>query len=204
MLRVDQVVGARRADLAHLGRARRGRERDGLGAAVDLEHDAVGVGEQRAAERGERLRRGGRPRVASPSSATLRPPSPKRPSPAASIASRGARDELDRARGSSPRRVSPQVTSPCFSSSTARAAGLLLEQLGDAARHVEAGALVVEPDGLVAERLLGELAAASGDEVSAMIASGCVWSTCAAGTNACSSVSIDGRGWSGPSAQRSR
>ena len=30
-----------------------------------------------------------------------------------------------------------------------------------------------------------------------MIASGCVWSTCAAGTNACSSVSIDGRGWSG-------
>ena len=30
-----------------------------------------------------------------------------------------------------------------------------------------------------------------------MTASGCVWSTCAAGTNACSSVSIDGRGWSG-------
>ena len=30
-----------------------------------------------------------------------------------------------------------------------------------------------------------------------MTASGCVWSTCGAGTNACSSVSIDGRGWSG-------
>ena len=30
-----------------------------------------------------------------------------------------------------------------------------------------------------------------------MIASGCVWSTWSAATNACSSVSIDGRGWSG-------
>ena len=51
-----------------------------------------------------------------------------------------------------------------------------------------------------------------------MTASGCVWSTCGAGTKACSSVSIEGRGWSGrgrcgaggrpsrrrPSASRSR
>ena len=36
-----------------------------------------------------------------------------------------------------------------------------------------------------------------------MIASGCVWSTHGAGTNACRSVSIDGRGWSGESPQRS-
>ncbi len=37
-----------------------------------------------------------------------------------------------------------------------------------------------------------------------MIASGWVWSTCGAGTKACSSVSIDGRGWSGDSPQRRR
>ena len=78
-----------------------------------------------------------------------------------------------------------------------------LEQLRDAPRHGEAGPLVGQPDGLVAERLGGELPA-RGDEVSAMTASGCVWSTCGARTNACRSVSIDGRGVSGSSAQRSR
>ena len=55
VLRVDQVVGARRPDLAHLGRARRRREHDGLGAPVDLEDDPVRVLEQRAAERGQRV-----------------------------------------------------------------------------------------------------------------------------------------------------
>ena len=81
--------------------------------------------------------------------------------------------------------------------------GVRLEQLGDPPRHVEAGPLVVEPDRLVAELLLGRAARPSGADVSAMTASGCVWSTCGAGTKACSSVSIDGRGWSGPTAQRS-
>ena len=38
--------------------------------------------------------------------------------------------------------------------------GLLPEQVGDAPGHVEAGPLVVEPDRLVAERLLGQAAPA--------------------------------------------
>ena len=122
MLRVDQVVGAGRADLAHLGRARRGGERDRLRAAVDLEHDAVGVGEQRAAERGQRRgeeRVGLRRRRAR---CTFRPPRPKPTLPASSSASGRAGDELER-RAVASSLVSPQVTRPCFSSRTARAAG---------------------------------------------------------------------------------
>ena len=41
VLGVDQVVGARRPDLAHFRRSRRRSKRQGLGAAVDLEDDAV-------------------------------------------------------------------------------------------------------------------------------------------------------------------
>ena len=37
-----------------------------------------------------------------------------------------------------------------------------------------------------------------------LMPSGCVWWTCAAGTNACSSVSIDGRGIAGSNWQRTR
>ena len=59
VLRVDQVIRAGRADLAHLGRAVGRRERDRLGALVDLEHEPLGVGQERAAERGERLRQEG-------------------------------------------------------------------------------------------------------------------------------------------------
>ena len=59
VLRVDQVVGARGADLAHLGRANRGRECDGMRAAVDLEHDAVRVREECTAERGKGSREEG-------------------------------------------------------------------------------------------------------------------------------------------------
>src|SRR5439155_15715816 len=53
VLGVDQMVGAGRADLAYLGCPRRGGERDRLRASVDLEHDAVRVGEEGAAERGK-------------------------------------------------------------------------------------------------------------------------------------------------------
>src|SRR5439155_24409372 len=61
VLRVDQVIWARGADLAHLRRASRRGERDRLGAAVDLEHDSGGAVEQGAAERGEgRLEEGSR------------------------------------------------------------------------------------------------------------------------------------------------
>ena len=59
VLRVDQVVGTRRADLADLGGSCRRGERDRGGAPVDLEHHAVRIGEERAAERGKRLRQEG-------------------------------------------------------------------------------------------------------------------------------------------------
>src|SRR4029450_9735977 len=55
----DQVVGARRADLAYLGRSCRRGECDCCGAPVDLEHDAFRIGEERAAERRKRLRQEG-------------------------------------------------------------------------------------------------------------------------------------------------
>ena len=52
VLRVDQVVGARCPDLAHLGCAAGRCERDCFRAPVELEHDALGVCEQRTAENG--------------------------------------------------------------------------------------------------------------------------------------------------------
>ena len=55
VLGVDQVIRARGSDLADLGRARRGGERDGLRTAVDLEDDSVRVLEKRAAKRGQGL-----------------------------------------------------------------------------------------------------------------------------------------------------
>ena len=106
VLRVDQVVGARRADLAHLGRAQRGGERDRLGAAVDLEHEAGGIVEKGAAERGEGPASRD-PASSSPSSAAFVPPSPKRPAAAPSIAARrGSR--IRSCLGSSPRSSRPR------------------------------------------------------------------------------------------------
>ena len=78
VLGVDQVVGAGRSDLAHLGPTDRARERDRLGAAIDLEDHAVLIGEEGAAERGsEELRMAFA--SSSPSSAAFAPPRPKPP-----------------------------------------------------------------------------------------------------------------------------
>ena len=49
-----------------------------------------------------------------------------------------------------------------------------------------------------------EREAEAGVDAMALMASGCVWSTCGAGTNACSSVSIEQRGIDGSSWQRAR
>ena len=174
VLGADQVVRAGRADLAHLGRPHRRGERDRLGASVDLEDDAVCVGEQGAAERGK----GSRRRAAAVSFPQLRDLSAAEAEAALGGSFDGlggTGDELER-RVVALLAVAPQVTSPCRSSSTARAPGVLLEQLGDPPGHVEPRPLVVEPDRLVAERLLGERRP-SGVDVSAMTASGWVWST---------------------------
>ena len=80
---------------------------------------------------------------------------------------------------------------------------VLVEQLRDPARHVEARPLVVEPDRLVAELLLGEPAPVRRrGERDHRVRMGVV--DLRRRTNACSSVSIDGRGWSGRTALRTR
>ena len=94
VLRVDQMVRAGCADLAHLGRARRGRERDRLRAPVDFQHEAIGVREQSAAQRRQR-RREERARVLIPE---LRDPRASQPDPVPPTVDRprGSGDELER------------------------------------------------------------------------------------------------------------
>ena len=154
MLGVDQVVGTRRADLADLGRAHGRGERDRLGAPVDLEHEPVGVGEERAAERGKGLRE---EEIDTPFVA-LRDLPAAQAEPALRRRldrARGARDELDRGLVALVTARAPGDEAVLLEQDGARGR-LLLEELGDPARHVEARPLVVEPDGLVAERLVGE------------------------------------------------
>ena len=94
VLRVDQVVGAGRADLADLGRALRRRERDRLGAAVDLEDHAVARRGRRAARAAPR--RAAHSARSSETASTFGPPSPKRAVGRARDHLCRARDELDR------------------------------------------------------------------------------------------------------------
>ena len=51
---VDQVIGARRADLADLGRATGRREGNGLGTAIDLKHHWMPASRQRSPQDGKR------------------------------------------------------------------------------------------------------------------------------------------------------
>ena len=83
------------------------------------------------------------------------PPSPKRGPAARRIAFGGARDELERRGIALAARLAPGDETVLLEQHGARA-GILAQELGNALRHGEAGALVVEPDGLGAERLVGE------------------------------------------------
>ena len=56
---MNEVIGAGSADLAHLSSTLGRSERDRFSASVDLEDDAVGIGEQGTAERGKGSRKEG-------------------------------------------------------------------------------------------------------------------------------------------------
>ena len=139
------------------GVAGRGGEGDGLGTAVDLEDHPVGAVEQGAPQDGER---GGEEGVGLlvPGRGHPRPAEPEAPRAGALDRLGGAGDDLDRApvallAGLAPgdQAVALQQHGP--------GRGVGVEQVGDAPGHREARALVVEPDDLVAEGLLGQRAA---------------------------------------------
>src|SRR4051794_12704632 len=99
--------------------------------------------------------------------------------------------------------VSPHTTSPCLASTTSFSAGLPRTASPTCLASVNPG------------RMYGIHAASSPKHsrtsaspsrvpASTLIASGCVWWTWSAGTNACSSVSIDARGAAGSVWQRAR
>ena len=100
-------------------------------------------------------------------------------------------DHLDRARGRPPRRVSPQTTRPCLASTTSLRSGFARAASPTCLDEREAGPDVRDPRGRVAEALAAPAARRRRVPASTLMPSGCVWWTCGAGTNACSSVSIE-------------
>ena len=91
----------------------------------------------------------------SPSCVTLRPAEAEARPAARADRLGSAGDELERGRVALGARLAPGDEPVLLEQHGARLR-VRLEQLGDPLRHGEAGPLVVEPDGLVAERLLGE------------------------------------------------
>ena len=160
VLRVDQVVGARRADLAHLGRARGRRERDGLrrcGRPRARRPSASASSAPRSA--GRDCDEEARPPSLPAAPPTFGPAEPEAAAGGSSIARGSARDELDRRLVALLAGLAPGDEPVLLEQNGARGR-VLVEQPRDPPRHVEAGPLVVEPDDLVAELLLGERAAA--------------------------------------------
>ena len=157
MLRVDQVIGARGADLAHLRRANRRGECDGLRAAVDLEYDAVRVSEERAAEHGKGPHEEGFG-IAFPGLRDLCAAEAESAVCRAVERAGGARYKLDRASVALIRRLAPRHEPVLLKQDRSRGR-IRLEQFRDALGHVESRPLVVEPDHLVAECFFGEAAA---------------------------------------------
>ena len=155
VLRVDEVIGAGSADLAHLCDAGGGGERDRFGAPVDLQDDAVGVGQQRAAKGGQgRLQELGCSPVAE--LLELAAAEPERAPRCFLDRSRGARDEFDRVPVALLGRLAPRDEPVSFQEHRARR-WIRVEEVGDPPRHVEPRTLIVEPHGLGPEGRLGEL-----------------------------------------------
>ena len=153
VLGVDQVVGAGCTDLAHLGRSRRAREGDSLRASVDLEDHAVRVGEESAAEHRQRGGENG-VRLPLPELRGLRAAQAEAACAAGVQRGGGPAHEIDRGAVALLRGVAPGDQAVLLEQHGARGR-VLVEQLGDALRHREARPLVIEPDRLVAEDLLG-------------------------------------------------
>ena len=154
VLRVDEVVRAGRADLAHLGPAHRRGEGDRLGAAVDPQDGAGRLREQGAAE--GRQRRGQQVLgLLVVERRRLRPTQPEARAGRPANRLGGARDDLERCGIALAARLAPGDETVLLEQHGARPR-ILAQELGNALRHGEAGALVVEPDGLGAERLVGE------------------------------------------------
>ena len=154
VLRVDEVIGAGSADLAHLRRALGRSKRDRFRASVDLEDDAVGIGEQSTAERGKGSREEGN-RALFPQLRDL----------GATQAETAARDATDCVGGSGDEFEGDSVAviarpapgdEPVPLQENRASRRIRLEEQRDPTGHVEAWPLIVEPDRLVAERLLGE------------------------------------------------
>ena len=95
--------------------------------------------------------------------------------------------------------VSPHVTSPWCASTTAR------RSASSATRHESSNPGRMYSTTATSSPSASRTAApGSGALASAQIASAWTWSTCAAGRNACRSVSTEGRGASGSTTQRAR
>src|SRR5262249_14743694 len=151
---VDEVVGTGCTYLADGRRLDRGGEGDGLGASVDLEHNAVGVAKQGTAERGERAREEGHD-VVLPGLRDLVAAEAEATRPRLRKGVGGTRDVLDSAVVALLGGVAPRDEPVLFEQYRA-GTGVLLEKVADLLRHREAGTRVVEPDRLVAECVLGQ------------------------------------------------
>ena len=202
-LGVDEVVGARRADRDELlGAAREETNSSDARRGVDGEHL------RRARSRPRRAARAAA-RAAAPARARPRrragrgPPNRARAARALVDERDGPVDHLDRAPVGLLGAVAPH-DEPVLGEHDELEVRVRARRLADLLGEREAGADVGDPRRLVAEALAHEPLAVGACPARTLIPSGCVWWTCGAGTNACSSVSIEQRGIAGSSWQRAR